>query len=290
MVIKGKFSRRAPPPKIKLPRLMNPFIGSIAALKKRPRQQEAIDLLYEVANQVAPLMQYYGLKVKMLQEMYPKNDNLLGLNINHGSKIQLRLRRAGEENSFLSMDELIGTMLHELVHNTRGPHDQVFFAKLDEYFDKKMELESKGITTIWGKGEKLGGDRLTPAQIRQARLTKLDKKFQGGVHRLGGNDDPSMKGKTLQELVREATIRRIEVQKWCHDPDVGDVPNDDELEVVMKQDYDRALNKKRSQSAEPLREEDHKRPDKGVKRQESESSQQGGKTPEIEVIDLTSDD
>lgn len=48
-------------------------------------------------------------------------DDELGININRGQKICIRLRPANDPNSFLPLEEeLIGTMLHELTHNHRG--------------------------------------------------------------------------------------------------------------------------------------------------------------------------
>ncbi len=35
----------------------------------------------------------------------------------------MRLRPARDPDSFLPYDNVLGTMLHELVHNVRGPHD-----------------------------------------------------------------------------------------------------------------------------------------------------------------------
>jgi hypothetical protein len=42
-----------------------------------------------------------------------------------------RLRRAGEPGAFLPYESILGTLLHELAHNTRGPHDAAFYALLD---------------------------------------------------------------------------------------------------------------------------------------------------------------
>lgn len=53
---------------------------------------------------------------------------LQGLNVGGGGgrtqEIKIRLRRAGDDQSFYPYEHVIGTMLHELVHNMRGPHDR----------------------------------------------------------------------------------------------------------------------------------------------------------------------
>lgn len=59
-----------------------------------------------------------------------------GLNINGGggrtSEIKIRLRPHKSGSSFFPYEHLIGTMLHELVHNVQGPHNAVFYKLLDE--------------------------------------------------------------------------------------------------------------------------------------------------------------
>jgi hypothetical protein len=47
----------------------------------------------------------------------------------------LRLRESGSGGSFLSYDFILGTMLHELVHNVHGPHNATFYALLDKIND-----------------------------------------------------------------------------------------------------------------------------------------------------------
>ena len=44
----------------------------------------------------------------------------------------MRLRRPRDEASFYDYDFVLGTMLHELAHNIRGPHDAAFYKLLDE--------------------------------------------------------------------------------------------------------------------------------------------------------------
>lgn len=59
-----------------------------------------------------------------------------GLNINGGggrtSEIKIRLRPHNSEGSFFPYEHLLGTMLHELVHNVQGPHNATFYKLLDE--------------------------------------------------------------------------------------------------------------------------------------------------------------
>lgn len=129
---------------------------------------QALALLHRIAKQVQPVMRKRGWRVPLLSEFSPKSPNLLvlslpqtqchldtspspvnlwrkqatlcciwqGLNINGGggrtSEIKIRLRPHNSEGSFFPYEDLLGTMLHELVHNVQGPHNAVFYKLLDE--------------------------------------------------------------------------------------------------------------------------------------------------------------
>ena len=62
----------------------------------------------------------------------PRNPRLLGLNVGAGVEVKLRLRRAGRDHDFIPYEEVLDTMLHELCHNQRGPHDAQFYKLWDE--------------------------------------------------------------------------------------------------------------------------------------------------------------
>jgi hypothetical protein len=47
-------------------------------------------------------------------------------------EVKLRLRRAGRDHDFIPYNEVLDTMLHELCHNERGPHDAQFYKLWDE--------------------------------------------------------------------------------------------------------------------------------------------------------------
>jgi len=234
MVIKGNFTRKAPPPKIIIPKLHNPFISNIAALKRKSHQQEALNILYDLANIVTPIMKEYGFKVKNFVEFFPKTDNLLGMNMNHGFKIFIRLRPSYNDDVFIPMNELIGTMLHELTHNKFGPHDAKFYKLLDELTTKQELIIAKGgpifeSEPFQGQGSKLGGKELNINNIKDARLKRLDIKYKGGIGKVGGDKKDET---DLKELVRQAAIKRYEDNKWCHGAVKGDLPQDDELDVI----------------------------------------------------------
>lgn len=71
----------------------------------------------------------------------PVNKALLGLNINRGAEIRIRLRDS--ESTFFPYEHVLGTMLHELAHMARGPHDAQFYAVLDELTRVRRHRGSK---------------------------------------------------------------------------------------------------------------------------------------------------
>ncbi|KXZ43445.1 hypothetical protein GPECTOR_90g532 [Gonium pectorale] len=95
----------------------------------KARDAEAMELLKRIAHQANPC--------------------LLGLNIGGGGgntrEIRVRLRPARNPDSFLPYESLLETMLHELVHNVRGPHDCAFYKLLDELKAQCEELMAKGV-------------------------------------------------------------------------------------------------------------------------------------------------
>lgn len=93
----------------------DPCIGAYEHLSSLPRAPEALHSIRKIASLVKPIMRNRGWRVGVLTEFYPAQTNLLGININRGSKICLRLRYPGDQNQFLPVDEVIDTMLHEYV-------------------------------------------------------------------------------------------------------------------------------------------------------------------------------
>ena len=73
-----------------------------------------------------------------------------GLNKNGGrgktTEINVRLRYHHSPDVFYPYEDVLGTMLHEITHNVRGPHDSQFYSILDELTKECEELMGKGIT------------------------------------------------------------------------------------------------------------------------------------------------
>lgn len=204
-------------------------VSKIASLKRRDDKERARRILHEVATKVAPILNEADLRVGMLSEMYPKNQGLLGLNINKGQKILLRLRAPYDDKQFLPLESIISTMLHELVHNTHGKHDSAFYSLLGTYEKRYEELQSgKQDVSKYVCEEKALGSIRKPFEgyksLRQKRLEAVTKvKFRSEARRLGGSSLSSgstlsstpKQGKSMRELMLEAAERRARDNKWC---------------------------------------------------------------------------
>ncbi|UZP33080.1 hypothetical protein NXS19_000896 [Fusarium pseudograminearum] len=181
------------------------LVLSYSHLAKLPRASEALQTLKKVASIVKPIMRARNWKVRQLAEFYPEQHNLLGLNVNRGAKICLRLRHAGDRNQFMPIENVVDTMLHELSHIVHGPHDAKFHALWDQLRDEHEGLVLKGYTGegFLSEGRRLGGSRIPPLEARrlarEAAETRRSRPGAGSGKRLG--DPPRVQAKTFEGLL-----------------------------------------------------------------------------------------
>ena len=200
-----------------------PTFHTYEHLQGLPRSDAALTMLRKVASMVKPVMRKRGWKVQILAEFLPQEQNLLGLNINRGYKICLRLRYHNNPDLFLPVEQVIDTMLHELSHNVWGEHDANFHRLWDELRDELETLIRKGYTGegFLSEGKRLGGGRMPPphemrrlarasAEKRQAQ-NKLSK---GSGQRLGGTPLHLQAGDVRNVIADQAT-RRNTINKGC---------------------------------------------------------------------------
>ncbi len=192
-----------------------PRIREYRALKRMPLAAEALAMLRRIGAIVKPLMIKHNWELPLLVEFLPKQDNLLGTNLGAGKKISLRLRWNHAQDALLDEDSVVQTMLHELTHNVRGPHDQVFFDFLEKLTEEYWELKRKGFVdfrAFAGQAHRLGGSAgsvaLTPKQLRERAAKEAEKRgaysaLNSGPQRLGG----APPRKTPQELAAEVSGR-----------------------------------------------------------------------------------
>lgn len=150
----------------------------------------------------------------------------IGLNVNHGMKICLRLRYPQDQNQFLPTESVVDTMLHELCHIVHGPHDAKFHALWDQLRDEWQSLLFKGYTGegFLSKGHRLGGIQTLPTHEvqRLARAAAEKRKAHqqlthGSGRRLGGGDisRPPRPGMNLRQAAAAAAERRNKALEGC---------------------------------------------------------------------------
>lgn len=200
---------------------LDALIGQYQHLSNLPRGDEALHTLRKIGSMVKPIMRQRSWHVGTLAEFYPDERNLLGLNINHGQKINLRLRYPGDSNQFLPFEQVLDTMLHELCHNAIGPHNQQFHALWDQLRDEQESLMRKGYTGegFLGRGQALGGRRLPLHEAsRLARQAAEQRRIaaeraKGSGQRLGGSG--IMRGQDARQIIADAVERRIRIERGC---------------------------------------------------------------------------
>ncbi|KAL0095359.1 WLM-domain-containing protein [Phycomyces blakesleeanus] len=158
---------------------------------KKPKEDQALDILKRVASQVEPILTKRAWKVTHLQEFFPSNPNLLGTNVNRGHTINLRLRLHYDDKLFLDYEDILGTMLHELVHIVRAPHDATFYKMLEELNQELDELIRTGYTGqgFYSMGNRVGtGQNPLSHQVKYRAATAAEKRrrLQGIMLPVGG--------------------------------------------------------------------------------------------------------
>ncbi|KJX99038.1 hypothetical protein TI39_contig377g00012 [Zymoseptoria brevis] len=194
-------------------------------LSNQERADAALLMLRRVASIVKPIMQKHHWHVQILAEFLPKEQSLLGLNINKGYKICIRLRYHHNPGLFLPIEEVTDTMLHELSHNVWGPHDSNFHKLWDELRDEHETLLRKGYTGegFLSEGHRLGGSNNhrapPPHELRRlARVNAEKRRAQAGLasgsgQRLGGN--PIHRGANVRQVIARQAIRRTTIDQGC---------------------------------------------------------------------------
>ncbi|OJD27536.1 hypothetical protein ACJ73_01074 [Blastomyces percursus] len=198
-------------------REFDPLVSQFEHLKHKPREAEALTTLRKIASLVKPIMRQRGWRVGTLAEFYPER-NLLGININHGEKICLRLRYPSDDKQFLPLDQVLDTMLHELCHIVHGPHNQQFHTLWNQLRDEQMQLSLKGYTGegFLSEGKRLGGQRIPLHEARRIARVAAEKRrtlTSGSGRKVGGT--PVLRGTDMRQVIADAAQRRITVTNGC---------------------------------------------------------------------------
>lgn len=100
------------------------------------KDQLYLDRLTELG---AEICKQHDWKVIQIIELGLNYDNdILGLNINKGSQIKIRLKNTN--NEYYPWFELVGTLCHELAHNSIANHSQSFYKLMNQIHDDIEKL------------------------------------------------------------------------------------------------------------------------------------------------------
>ncbi|CAM9626127.1 unnamed protein product [Chrysoparadoxa australica] len=181
-------------------------------------------MLERIANQVEPICKAHDWEVGHLVEFYPSHPGMLGVNINRGMEIKVRLRPHSSPNTLMPYETCLGTMLHELCHNKISAHSASFYKLLDELNAECTELMRQGITgsnmPYDGVGHALGGGYPAAdakAAVRRAaeKRQKLGAVMPSGGQKLGGGGTEPADLPNLKERALAAAERRKRDEERC---------------------------------------------------------------------------
>ncbi|KAI0474735.1 WLM-domain-containing protein [Xylaria cf. heliscus] len=197
---------------------VDPLVFSYSHLADFPRAADALHTLKKVASLVKPLMRARGWRVGELTEFYPSQQNLLGLNVDRGKRICLRLRYPGDRNQFLPLEQVADTMLHELAHNVHGPHDAKFHALWNQLRDEHLSLTLKGYTGegFLSEGHQLGGRTMPMDEARRLARNAAERRRTlgaGSGQRLGGS--VPRPGQDIRRVIGDAVEQRNRTLRGC---------------------------------------------------------------------------
>ncbi|OJA20677.1 Fe2+/Zn2+ regulated transporter [Rhizopogon vesiculosus] len=170
-------------------------------------------------------MRKHGWIVPVLSEFFPDSPNLVGLNIDGGEQILLRLRPPWAPDTFYEEDQVVLLMLlQQLTHNVHGPHDEKFYKFLAALEDEYDDLQRSGYAGegFFSPGHRLGAGVSYDLPPHLARLKALDaaerrrhtNSVLGGGGRLGGRTT-ALQDMSPREMAAQAAERRKNDEIAC---------------------------------------------------------------------------
>jgi hypothetical protein len=199
----------------------------VRALQQFRDSAKAEEILFDLSTDPGflALMRKHKWKVGCLSEMYPDGKVgvdpvcILGLNVNKGQEIKLRLR-TDDLRGFRKIAEIRKVLIHELTHNVWGDHDENFYK-----FMRQLEREIADPSINWtaGKGRQLGGRPML------FRPQNNNKPTGGGAYILGQED--SMPNKEEQPKGDKEEEEEEDVKKAISTPAPSE--EDDNVEKAI---------------------------------------------------------
>ena len=159
--------------------------------------------------------------------------------MNGGMRILLRLRYASDRTLFLPLEQVVDTMLHELVHIVRGPHDAQFHALWNQLRDEHESLLRKGYTGegFLSEGRRLGGIGTPIAEARrlarvaaEKRRSLIARSTPAPGRRLGGGSATVLDEQDRRRAAADAAERRKRILRGCGNA----THNDNEIQTMSE--------------------------------------------------------
>jgi len=198
----------------------NTFIfHKLEPLSHLPNPASALNLLQRLSSDPAinRVMLTHQLSVGLLTELAPhEHPELLGLNVNAGQSIKLRLR-TDQYDGFRSYSDVRRVLCHELAHNVWGDHDDNFKELNSKLNREVLEFERRmrdGTRTLTGNA---GVYERPPIEFR----------VEAQAHVLGGSGSAPESDESVEERRRrilEATMRRLKEEEQEIENSCGTAP------------------------------------------------------------------
>jgi hypothetical protein len=123
----------------------DPRVHLTSTLGWHPGDDLARQYLCEMKRRADPILAARRWRILELREFFPRSKQLLGLNVNRGQEVCVRLRDPRNRNLFLPFEAAMATLLHEMAHCKIGPHNEAFWGLYKELVE---ECERREVETV----------------------------------------------------------------------------------------------------------------------------------------------
>ncbi|GMH92839.1 hypothetical protein TrVE_jg10825 [Triparma verrucosa] len=200
--------------------------GRIETLPMLPERSKSESILRSLASDpgVIECCKRRNWKVGALCEMYPEGKVgvsdvcVMGLNVNKGQKILLRLR-TDDLQGWRKMESIRKVLFHELSHNDISEHNGEFFKLMRE-----VEKECNSMNWKTQGGSSVGGSSSVVDDDLSDVMSEVSAPFQGGSGRLGGESAEIANLLDARDMAANAAVMRLtrEEEEVCTNCGCGD--------------------------------------------------------------------
>ncbi|KAJ8905984.1 hypothetical protein NDN08_002485 [Rhodosorus marinus] len=187
---------------------------TLSGLHDEPQAKALLERLASDGGVMA-VMQKHRWTVGALKEMYPKGKVgvdpvcVLGLNVNKGAVIQIRLR-TDDLRGFRTYYKLLEVMFHELSHNVHSDHDREFYDLMNQ-----LQREAKELDWVQSTGRTIAtGRRGSAPEFAPAPHNDFDPDYESEEpSALGGSSSVQRTLTARQAAVQAAEARMMAAKK-----------------------------------------------------------------------------